>query len=75
MTADGEGNRRAGEGDSIVVQGRNNLVVGGVKGHTVALLGCEDMIVVHTAGATLVMPRGKAEELKALHAIVRDELK
>jgi len=75
VTADGEGNRRAGEGDSIVVQGRNNLVVGGVKGHTVALLGCEDMIVVHTAGATLVMPRGKAEELKALHAIVRDELK
>jgi hypothetical protein len=30
---------------------------------------------VHTADATLVMPRAKAEELKIVHGMVRDELK
>lgn len=59
----------------LMVQGRNNLVVGSDPGHTVALLGCEDMIVVHTPEATLIMPRSKAEELKALHGIVPSHLK
>lgn len=36
--------------------------------HLISLVGCEDLIVVKTGRATLVMPRGKAEELKALHA-------
>lgn len=59
----------------LMVQGRNNLVVGADSGHTVALLGCEDMIVIHTPEATLVMPRAKAEELKALHAMVPPSLR
>lgn len=67
-------NRSSGEGTSVVVGGRNNLVVA-TKGHTVALLGCEDMIVVQTPDATLVMPRGKAEELKALHGAVAEGLR
>lgn len=75
VPADETGNRKAGAGESIVLQGKNNLVVSSTKGHTVALLGCDDMIVVHTADATLVMPRAKAEELKVLHGVVRDDLK
>lgn len=74
LAADKSGNRVAGEGQTHVVAGRNNLVLA-AKGHTVALLGCDDMIVVQTPDATLVMPRAKAEELKTLHAQVRDELK
>lgn len=68
-------NRISGEGQSLVVKGKENLVVNGVKGHTLALLGVDDLIVVHTKDATLVMPRAKAEELKLLHGMLDDKLK
>lgn len=72
--ADKSGNRSSGEGTAVVLGGKNNLAVTS-DGHTVAMLGCEDMIVVHTPDATLVMPRSKAEELKALHGLVDAKLK
>jgi|CXWL01.1.fsa_nt_gi mannose-1-phosphate guanylyltransferase len=82
VTPDAEGNRKAGPGETLVVQGKNNLVVnaaagpgGSPKGHTIALLGVDDLVVVHTADATLIMPRAKAEDLKTIHAMVREELK
>lgn len=68
LKPDTAGNRAAGAGDSLVVAGRNNMVVASAAGHTVALLGCDDLIVVHTPDATLVMPRARAEDLKSLHA-------
>lgn len=74
LPADKAGNRVSGEGVTHIVGGKNNLAVAS-KGHTVALLGCDNMIVVQTPDATLVMPRAKAEELKLLHAEVRDDLK
>jgi mannose-1-phosphate guanylyltransferase len=82
LTPDAEGNRVADGGGGIralIVDGKNNLVVGDTGGsgsaHTVALLGVKDLIVVHTKDATLVMPRDKAEQLKKLHGLVADELK
>lgn len=63
------------KGQSVLVNSSGNLVVNPVPGHTVALLGCKDLIVVHTEGATLVMPRDRAEELKELHGAVGDELR
>lgn len=75
LKADKEGNRTSGEGASVVVQGKHNLVVNAKKGHTVALLGTEDLIVVQTEDATLVMPRAKSEELKKLHEVVEERLK
>jgi mannose-1-phosphate guanylyltransferase len=74
VNADKQGNRVSGEGSGLVVGGKNNLVVAG-KGHTVAVLGMDDVIVVHTPDATLVMPKSKAEELKTLHGLVADPLK
>lgn len=62
-------------GKNVLVNSSGNLVVNPVPGHTVALLGCKDLIVVHTADATLVMPREQAEQLKDLHALVDDHLK
>jgi mannose-1-phosphate guanylyltransferase len=78
LAADAEGNRRGGSLDAahaMMLASRGCLAVSSDPAHTVALLGCEDLIVVHTPQATLVMPRAKAEELKALHAKVPDELK
>lgn len=74
VKADKAGNRSSGDGTSLIHGGRNNLLVASA-GHTVAVLGVEDLIVVHTPDATLVMPRGKAEELKALHGLVEERLK
>jgi mannose-1-phosphate guanylyltransferase len=78
IPADAQKNRvagGAGGGKTTIVNSTGNLVVNPVKGHTVALLGCKDLIVVHTEDATLVMPRERAEELKELHGRVEEGLK
>ena len=43
--------------------------------HTVAALGCEDLVIVHTEDATLVMPRARAEELKRLYDNLPERLR
>ena len=35
--------------------------------HVVATVGCENLVVVHTADATLVCPKDRVEEVKKLH--------
>lgn len=75
LEPDAQGNRTAGEGASIAALSRDSLVVNAQKGHTVTVLGVEDLIVIHTPDATLVMPRARAEELKVLHGQVGDALK
>ena len=52
-------------GLAAVEQGAGNLVVS-TPDHLVAVLGVQDLIVVHTADATLVCPKAKAQEIKAL---------
>ncbi len=71
---DAAGNRVVG-GGSALHDSRGNLIVSSSDSHTVALLGCEDLIVVHTPAATLVMPRDRAQDLKKLHAELPDDLK
>jgi mannose-1-phosphate guanylyltransferase len=74
LPADESNNRRSG-GKLAAHDSANNLVVSSDDEHTVALVGCEDLIVVHTPRATLVMPKDRAQDLKALHATVDDGLK
>jgi len=75
LKGDKQGNRSAGQGKAIMLAGKNTLVVNAEEGHTVAVLGGEDLIVVHTKDATLVMTRAKAEEIKALHGLVDEKLR
>ncbi len=49
----------------------NTLVIFTVPDHLVACLGCEDMVIVHTADATLICPKSKVEELKKLHVEIQ----
>lgn len=74
LAADADGNRVAGV-ELATHDSRDNLVIGSSKAHTVALVGCQDLIVVHTPEATLVVPRERAQDLKALHAELPDELR
>lgn len=75
LPPDAAKNRTAGAGPAVLVNGGSNLVVNAVPGHTLALLGCQDLIVVHTEDATLIMPRDKAEQLKELHVKVEERLR
>lgn len=66
--ADAAGN--VGRGKFLVEQGNNNIVFS--EGHhLVTVLGADDLIVVHTPEATLVAPKAKAQEIKALLARVQ----
>jgi mannose-1-phosphate guanylyltransferase len=73
LPEDGEGNSTAGE--VALVESRGDIVASLEEGHLVACLGCEDLVVVHTPDATLVCPKGRADELKKLYekvAAIRD---
>lgn len=73
LTPDADGNRMAATG--AMLKCKNSVAVSSDRNHYVAVLGCDNMIVVHTPDATLVMPRDKAEELKLLHTQLPDNLK
>jgi mannose-1-phosphate guanylyltransferase len=51
---------------------RGSLVVSEDPRHLVALVGCEDLIVVHTPMATLVCRNGQAERVKQLAALAAE---
>lgn len=63
MACDEAGNAIRGAG--TVKDGKNNLIVS-TDDHLVAVLGTEDLIVVHTPDATLVCPKSRAQQIKAL---------
>ena len=67
FTPDAAGN--VSRGDVLVEECGGNIVFS-EGGHLVALLGVSDLVVVHTADATLVMPKAKAQEIKKLLAQV-----
>ena len=54
---------------------KNTLVASSNPGHQLAILGADNLIIVHTPKATLVMPRDQAERLKEIHALLPDDLK
>lgn len=51
--------------DSIVMSGMNNIVVSD-RPHLVALLGVDDLVVIHSPDATLICRRERVEEIKEL---------
>lgn len=77
LEPDADGNRVGGAGaaGTVVMDAQDTLVVNDDPSHTVSVLGVKDLIIVHTKGATLVMPRQQAEQLKKLHAQVREDLR
>lgn len=61
--SDGDGNTRIGK---TAVLGTSDSVVVSDGSHLTAVLGMKDVVVVHTADATLVCPKSRLGELKAL---------
>ncbi|MBI3884639.1 MAG: mannose-1-phosphate guanylyltransferase [Opitutae bacterium] len=52
-------------GLAMVEGGKNNIVVS-TDGHLTAVVGADDLVVVHTPDATLVCTKARAQEIKAL---------
>lgn len=57
------------EPSALFVESSGTLAVSTDPDHLIALLGCEDLVVVHTADTTLICPKTRAEELKKLHPL------
>jgi mannose-1-phosphate guanylyltransferase len=53
-----------------LVDTRGTLVASDDAAHLIAVIGCEDLIVVHTREATLVCRADQAERIKELHQLV-----
>jgi len=58
-------------GHSELLDSKNNIVVTEEKGHLLALIGAENMIVAHSKDATLVCPIDQAHRLKELLAQIK----
>lgn len=65
--ADDAGNTIKG---NAVLEGCTGNIVVAESGHTIAMVGVDDMIVVQTRDATLICPRDKAQDIKALVKLI-----
>ena len=68
-THDGSGNAIAAE-NYLLSDASNCLVASGEKDHLIAMLGCQNLIVVHTKDATLICPADKADRIKDIYDAV-----
>jgi mannose-1-phosphate guanylyltransferase len=69
LTADESGNRCATE-KTLLLDSRDNLVISTDPDHLIATIGVQDLVVVHSADATLICPRACAEQIKQLHEAI-----
>ena len=75
LEADADGNKAAGV-KIASHESKNNIVISETASdHTVALIGCDNLIVIRTDRATLVVPRDRAQDIKKLHEQLPDGLK
>jgi mannose-1-phosphate guanylyltransferase len=62
LPPDGQGN--TGRGDTLAVDARGNLLF--ADQGTIAVLGVEDLVVVRTGDAVLVMPKSRSQEVRRI---------
>ena len=63
------GNTLIGECESL--DSKNNIIYS--KGHVTAVIGVEDLIVVQADGVTLVCPKDRAQDIKAMVVALREK--
>jgi mannose-1-phosphate guanylyltransferase len=69
---DADGNA-APSGRSVLVDAAGLLLSSSDPEHLIAVVGCQDLIVVHTDNATLVCPKDRAQEIKDLQGRILAE--
>lgn len=58
---------------AVLQDTNDSLVASDDPEHLIATIGCDDMIIIHTAKATLVCKKSQAEHIKELHAKVKEQ--
>lgn len=71
LPSDAQGNSVSGAGNSLMLDARNVFVYS--EGKTVAVVGVEDLVIIDTEDALLVMPRDRAQEVRELVRRLRHE--
>ncbi|MEX0653300.1 MAG: mannose-1-phosphate guanylyltransferase [Phycisphaeraceae bacterium] len=66
LASDSAGNTAACD-RQVMLDSKNTLVASSESGHLIATMGVEDLIVIHTAKATLICRADQAERIKELH--------
>jgi len=61
-------------GGATSIDCSNTLIVNDDPNHHIAVIGANDLVIVHTKDATLVMPKSHAQRLKDLHQLLPDRL-
>jgi mannose-1-phosphate guanylyltransferase len=61
-----------GAARAVTLDARGCVVASSDPDHLVALVGCEDLVVVHTPQVTMVVPADQAQRVKELHALVSE---
>ncbi len=69
LPPDASGNT-VSEARTVLHNTSGSLVASSDPNHVIALLGCEDLIVIHTPDATLVCRADQAEAIKEVHRLV-----
>ena len=72
LNTDGNGNRS--DTASYTIDCNNTLAVSDDPEHAITMIGCNDLVVVHTKDATLVFPASEAQRVKEMHDLVDPEL-
>jgi mannose-1-phosphate guanylyltransferase len=71
--AKGPDGNAVGAAKAVIRDSRGCLVASTDPNHLVAVLGCENLVVVHTPQATLVCPAARAQEVRDLQAQIARE--
>ena len=59
---------------TYTIECNNTLAVSDDPKHAITMIGCNDLVVIHTKDATLVFPVSEAQRVKEMHAMVDPEL-
>ena len=70
LPLDADGN--AITGDGLVLDGEGNVVFNAVDGRLVAVVGADNLVVVQTDNAVLVIPRDRVQDVKRLVAQLKE---
>lgn len=68
-----EAGNRTGCERALLLDSNNNLVVSDAPDHLIAAVGIDDLVIVHTQGATLICHRDHAQKIKQLHEAVGEK--
>ena len=69
LPADEAGN--VATGDVVALDAKNNIVLS--EGRLTAVIGVEDLVVVHTGEATLIVPKDRAQDVKKIVTELREQ--